>query len=316
MDKRVLILSGATMVCALGIGFFMQQSASPRSLDAPGQTASVDVAASGAQALQIPAEPESGAFKIENITLTSVPRVEAQELQGETPGPATLAAAEECALAVTALARPGAMVDIAVSAPCQAGARLTVHHHGMMFTTALDEAGAWRQMVPALASAAVFILEPEGGKAEVAAVPVPDLAEVDRVVLQWSGNSGFEIHARENGAEYGAAGHVWHGSDPEAGQGRMLRLGDADQLAPRLAEVYSLARGSEQGSTVDLSVETEITAINCGRDIEAQVLTLGTASDDQRLRTRDLTLAMPDCTAEGDFLVLNNLLENLKIAAN
>ena len=35
-----------------------------------------------------------------------------------------------------------------------------------------------------------------------------------------------------------------------------------------------------------------------------------------RLRTQDLTLAMPDCQATGDFLVLNNLLENLKIAAN
>ena len=37
--------------------------------------------------------------------------------------------------------------------------------------------------------------------------------------------------------------------------------------------------------------------------------------DDKSLRTRNLTLEMPGCTSTGDFLVLNNLVENLTIAA-
>ena len=92
-----------------------------------------------------------------------------------------------------------------------------------------------------------------------------------------------------------------------------MQLGDENQLAPRLAEVYSVPRlGGSKTGAIDLTVETEVTAINCGRDISAQTLELR----DGTLRTRDLTLAMPDCAATGDFLVLNNLLETLKIAGN
>jgi hypothetical protein len=83
-----------------------------------------------------------------------------------------------------------------------------------------------------------------------------------------------------------------------------------------LVEVYSLPRGSAGISAVDISVEAEITQTNCGRQIDAQTLSLGHGGDGRSLSTRDLTLSMPDCDAEGDFLVLNNLLENLKIAGN
>ena len=37
---------------------------------------------------------------------------------------------------------------------------------------------------------------------------------------------------------------------------------------------------------------------------------------DGSLRTREMVLEMPNCTTIGDFLVLNNLLQDLTIAAN
>lgn len=62
-----------------------------------------------------------------------------------------------------------------------------------------------------------------------------------------------------------------------------------------------------------LSIEAEVTAGNCGQDISAQAIEL---RRDGTLRTRELSLAVPDCDGVGDFLVLNNLLDDLKIAAN
>ncbi|MEL0436957.1 hypothetical protein [Phycobacter sp. K97] len=316
MDKRILTLSGATVACALGIGFFMQQSTPPRAIDAPDAGVALVPGQDDKAWHALPAEPQPGAFKIENITLTSVQRSGEEQSPDQATETFASPSEEGCSVSVSAVAMPGAMVDLSASSPCQAGKRLTVHHHGMMFTVAFDPDGLWHQKVPALASSAVFIIEPEQGLAEVAAVTVPDLKDVTRVVLQWSGDSGFEIHAREDGAEYGAPGHVWNGSDPALGVGQMMRLGDDGLLAPRLAEVYSLPRRGDGLASVDISVETEITQINCGRQIDAQTLSLGHGGDRRKLRTQDLTLAMPDCDAEGDFLVLNNLLENLKIASN
>jgi hypothetical protein len=95
----------------------------------------------------------------------------------------------------------------------------------------------------------------------------------------------------------------------------MMQLGDATQLVPRLAEIYSFQRNQGEAPAaagdIEISVEAEITEINCGREIAAQSLRVVAG----RIQTRDLVLNMPDCTASGDFLVLNNLVENLKIAA-
>ena len=62
-----------------------------------------------------------------------------------------------------------------------------------------------------------------------------------------------------------------------------------------------------------MSVEAEITQANCGRDVEAQSIQ---KTADGELKTQDLVLAMPDCNTVGDFLVLKNLLNDLKIAGN
>ena len=98
------------------------------------------------------------------------------------------------------------------------------------------------------------------------------------------------------------------------GEGGFLTvLGNAGAFAPRLAEVYTFptATAAREGN-IDLTVETEVTAANCGRLIEAQALEIRAEGE---LRTRDLSLNMPNCDAIGNFLVLNNLMDDLKIAA-
>ncbi|WP_415220340.1 hypothetical protein [Pseudophaeobacter arcticus] len=322
LNKRIVLMSAATAACALGIGFFMQ----PTTFGSAGLDGGSDQAG-----LQLPQDPElARPIAIEKITLTSanpglsedddIPSAQRQPAQRQSPVAA-------CGVTASATALPGALVALQISAPCRGNERITLHHQGMMVTETLGPDGQLDLVIPALSSTATFIiapatLTPTDAAATAAAVgavvqvAVPDMAEVDRVVLQWSGNSGFEIHAREFGAQYGENGHVWHGADPsQKAAGKMMQLGDATQLVPRLAEIYSFQRNQGEAPAaagdIEISVEAEITEINCGREIAAQSLRVVAG----RIQTRDLVLNMPDCTASGDFLVLNNLVENLKIAA-
>ena len=79
-----------------------------------------------------------------------------------------------------------------------------------------------------------------------------------------------------------------------------------------MAEVYTFPTGvAQQSGNVELTVEAEVTQANCGRDITAQSLEVTGSAP---LRVRDLELAMPVCDAVGDFLVLKNMVNDLKIA--
>lgn len=316
LDKRTVLIGAATAACALGIGFLMQPAAVGDSATGLAQVSAEP---------QVPLDPALGSpMEIEKITLTSrqkLPPIGGSE--SDVTAQVATSAGTACRMQASAKALPGAMVALTILAPCRAGERVTLHHQGMMVTETLGDTGALELTVPALASTAIFIVEPTmapkalrirtasaGGA--VVQVAVPDMAQVDRVVLQWSGNSGFEVHAREFGAQYGERGHVWHGADPARGAGEMVQLGDRTQLSPRLAEVYSFRRDvTAADGVIEISVEAEVTEINCGREIAAQSLRFSQG----RVQTRDLVLEMPDCTATGDFLVLNNLVEHLKIAA-
>lgn len=324
MSKRKVFFTAAgTVTCALAIGFIMQQASDPPR-SATRSLAPVPV---NQAALETPRD-----ISLEDITLTSAnlgPDFGDMLTAAIAPEPAALEIAEPEVLAVPAdpvvphlgcdiriQARPATMasVRLTLTAPCNENERIAVHHNGLMFTEVTGHDGTLDVTIPALSEKAVFVVEFDGGTGAVAVTDVPSISQYDRVALQWNGNAGFQIHAREFGASYGEAGHVWSGQlEPSDQGGRMIRLGQADTFNPRLAEIYTFARGAAaQSGTVALTVEAEVTEGNCGRDIAAQSLEL---RRDATLRTRDLVLSMPDCTATGDFLVLNNLVEDLKVAA-
>ena len=299
LNRRLMTMAGGTIVCALGVGYFMQQ-ATP--IGYPSQDAAPQVAA-------------SAILEIENITMiSSAPETVVETAETIIPAEPEMSVAQvSCTVSMVAKPAPSANVGLTLSAPCHGNERVTLHHNGMMFTQATDDEGLLSVTMPALAEQAVIIAELASGPGAVATTKVSGLDQIDRVVLQWSGNSGFEIHAREFGAGYGEPGHVWSGSQTTLSTSRVARLGDTEQLAPRLAEIYSFDRNEAQtNGTIALSVETEVSAINCGREIAAQTLEL---SESGGLRTRDLVLSMPNCSAIGDFLVLNNLVEDLKVTA-
>jgi hypothetical protein len=306
---RKIVMSLGTISCAFGIGFFVQK----------GETAPIApvqvIQTAVVKPVMGPLPDRDAMLEIQGITLTSALPDSKMPQRLVEPQPDLSSAA--CAVTATATPAPMANVDLVVQAPCYRNDRATIHHNGMMFTVATDKAGSLKMTVPALTTNAVFIVGFAANKGAVAITRVPNLADYHRVVLQWVGESAFQIHAREFGAGYGTSGHIWHGMNENKSpdrHGSIVRLGDADTLAPHLAEIYTFPhRASTQSGTVSMSIEAEVTASNCGKEVSAQTIELGGAG---RLKTRNLVLTVPDCTTIGDFLVLNNLVNDMKIAAN
>lgn len=330
--KGILTAVG-TLGSAIAIGFVMQNSDTAEkrygsSKDTTERTAPAETNVDGI-------ETDNALLDVQEITLTSaefetnidVPAVDSQVTtvsapqsilpEPDFPEPAVTPACE-----ITAEARPvaAAMVNLSMVASCLPGERVTVHHNGMIFTETTSDAGKMDITVPALTEEAVFIIAFSNGDGGVAQTKVEELADFDRVVLQWKGQTGFQIHAREFGADYGAKGHIWADApggvaDAVTGNGGLIiELGDSNVPDALFAEVYSFPKvATSQSGNIALSVETEVNHLNCGQEIEAQSLEFG---EDGRIKTQNLTLSVPECDAIGNFLVLNNLLGDLKVARN
>ncbi len=227
--------------------------------------------------------------------------------------------ADTCEPTLTATGAPMASVTLQLDAPCHGGMTVVIHHQGMMFHQIVDAAGSLKIEVPALAEDAFFIAAFNDGVGAVAITAVPEVSLYDRAVLQWQGETGVQLHAREFGADYGTDGHVWRAATGQIAQtmegtgGKLAALGNNRVLQPLMAEVYTFPSGyAADDGAVALTVEAEVTAMNCGRDISAQSIQIVPGTDTDAV---DLTMTMPPCDSVGEFLILNNMFENLTLAA-
>lgn len=225
-----------------------------------------------------------------------------------------------CGVNISGTARAPGIAAVTVTAPCRPEARVTVRHGGLVFTDSTDTLGTFRADIPALTTPAAFTVRFADGTQAELELDIPDLAGFSRVALQWQGESGLSLHALEFGAVHGEPGHVWSGAKrgPEHGAsgrgGFVTRLGDGTGPAPRFAEIYTFPEDrSRDDGVVRLSIEAEVTEANCGREVKGQSLQAGPGGAFEPVT---LTLAMPDCAAVGEFLVLKNVLRDLRIAAN
>ncbi len=166
--------------------------------------------------------------------------------------------------------------------------------------------------VPVMSEYAIFLFSFDDKKGTVATTHVPELNAFSRIALQWQGKTDLQLHALEFGAAYGQAGHVWSGPDA-AGEGSTVYLGQGGDDMSRNVEIYSFPSNTTQNTgSVALSVETEVTLANCEQALDVQALEW---RGDKHLRSRNLTVEFPGCDGVGDFLVLNNLFQDLTIAA-
>lgn len=315
-------LGGATLVCALGTGYVMQYGfALPQhGGKAPETRLEISEITQTSSAVVLPMipvdRPPEAQLPETPVVVKAAAEVDLPEADLPQPPAET---GFSCDMTMTATPTAGALVDVELIAPCRASERVTIHHQGMMFTEVMQPDGSLSVSVPALAEQAIFIASFASGEGALARTDVSSLPFYDRVVVQWKGQAGLHLHAREFDAGYFTDGHIWaaHAGNLTAaakGEGGFLtRMGRADTPGALVAEIYSFPAGTaKRGGEILLSVEAEVTAGNCDTQVEAQTLEIRDGGD---LRARDLTLQMPSCEVLGDFLVLKNLVEDLSIAA-
>jgi hypothetical protein len=97
----------------------------------------------------------------------------------------------------------------------------------------------------------------------------------------------------------------------QATGGFLSLLGDAATDNPLLAEVYTFP--ADPAAKPEVVVEAAVTDKTCARELLAE--TLSSSSSSGSVFVTDLTLAMPDCDAVGDYLVLKNLFLDLNMAS-
>ncbi|WP_170786098.1 hypothetical protein [Ruegeria lacuscaerulensis] len=299
------VTTGGTVACALAIGYLMQNG-TPAEPDVPQtQISSVmDHTAIIAGLEDIVLTSSTPAHETPDDTTTGHRKLHAN---GSAPSGPT-----DCAIGARARAVPGAAAQLTVLAPCHAGERIDVHHSGLTVTQQTDATGRLEVTIPALSEYAIFLISVGDQAGTVATTHIPDITHFDRVALHWQGNTDLQIHALEFGASYGSTGHVSVDAKTQ-GAGQVVHLGQPDLNDAQNVQVYSYPAGqSDQTGSITLSVEAEVTRANCGQELHLQSLEL---RGDQRLSARDLSVTLPECSKAGEFLVLNNLLEDLKIAA-
>ena len=216
-----------------------------------------------------------------------------------------------CTSVASAMPAGHGMIQLDVLAPCQSETVVTIHHSGLVFSEVLGPDGALITTFPALTENAKVVIAFENGSGTVATAQIPDFDAIERVALQWEGAPVFSLHAQERDGH----GQIWMTAEQtRTSMGSFQSLGNPDIPRPRMAEVYSFPGDAVSPSdVVAVGVEAEVTAANCNQSINAQSIEMRWNS---RVRTRDVALRMPDCSAIGDFIVLNNLMEDRKIAAN
>ena len=232
--------------------------------------------------------------------------------------PDPVATTETCLVDMTGNTRAAAMVALHLVAPCYPNARVDFTHEGMTFSALTNAKGVVDVIVPALAENATFLAMFDMGNGAAVELEVDTLPFYDRSVVMWTGDAGVGLHALEFGADWDSEGHVWSGAPRDStiaalGEGGfMTRLGDPALEDGQVVEVYTFPTGTARvAGDVALSVEVEVTDLNCNRDLHASVIEVEEA---KASKPGQLMLTVPDCDAVGDFIQLKNLVQDLKIA--
>jgi len=346
--KQIAMAAG-TFSVALGIGFVMQNGdalANRFGLDAPDGATGADVA--GVKQAEAPdPQPAAGlsglAFEASApavMDLDAVVSLPGPTRPPETPAaPVHLAAVEtdiapqrpgtadaearprgpECQVTLEGTPDKAATVDLRVTAPCHADAPFVLHHQGLRVSAMTDAQGRASLDVPALAPTGAFVVAFPDGSGGVGTVTVTDFDRFDRAILQWRGTPDLMLSAYEFGAGFGEEGHIFRENTADTARalsgegGFLMRLGNpAAGEAPHMAEVYTFPSGQHDRGDIALVAEARITAENCNAELAAQSIQV---RPDGTTEALDLSLRMPGCEAVGDYLYLQNMFEDLKLAA-
>ena len=308
-DKRKLTRVVAIVAVALAAGHLVQtmaarkapaQTAEPRDLPRPVQV--VQLAATNDPVVELPA-PKAPLPAAALIVPPPLPPVLPQ--RSAIPAPV---AVDPCPVTLDLMADPGAMIGLTLVAPCHPGERVVLRHAGLAVTEQTTATGSLFLSLPALAMTGDVEVRFADGSEVSGAVSVPDLASTRRFGVQWQGDDAFQVYGYEAEGTISADNPgIAPVIDLPLSGGFLTRLGDASVTSPLLAEIYTYP-GLESAEVV---VEAAVTPVTCGREILGETLASAAGS----VEVTDLSLAMPECDAVGDFLVLKNLAPDQTVAA-
>ncbi len=322
--KRRAARGVAVLAVALAAGHLVQSmGAKP----APKPVASAELAQKPIKVESVSAGPKAAAAaipapKIETPKIAApeaVVTAAAESLDLPKPAPAveapSLAMVPACDISLDLMVEPNAMIGLTLLAPCHPNQRVVLHQGGLAVTGKTTATGALFTALPAMETPALVEVAFADGTRTRAEIAVPDLVTLRRFGLQWQADDAFQIHAFENGATYGEPGHISASNPhrPAAGQrataGFLTLLGEAATENPLLAEVYTFP--TAPAAKTEIVVEASVTDKTCARELIAETLNSVGGS----VFVTDLTVAMPECEAKGDYLVLKNLVLDLNMAA-
>lgn len=223
-----------------------------------------------------------------------------------------------CEISFNAEPQAGAMVALTFEAPCHSGEDVGFEHGDLRFSEQLGPDGSLMILVPVMTETVVFTARLDDGQNAAVETRVSDFASFERIAVVWKGATGLQLHALENGATYGEPGHVWAeqpGATEMATQGAggfVSVLGSsADGYA---ADVYTYPAGLVVGDTgPDISIEAQVMENTCGTRIAGTILRSNAVGAPN---VEKLSMAVPGCDAVGEYLVLKNLPQELKLAGN
>jgi hypothetical protein len=194
------------------------------------------------------------------------------------------------------------MIGGTLLAPCLPNQDLVIAHAGMVFSAKTLSTGALFFSLPALKTDGQVDIRFSGGETASAAVPMPDAAAVQRVAVQWPFLDGFVIHAFEDGAAFGAQGHIWQETPnlPEAGApakgGYVQLLGDGGAAMPLMAQVFTY----DAATPTEVLFEAAVTETNCAGEMMGDVL----FAKGGAVEKSEISGAMPACDALGEYVHL------------
>ena len=207
----------------------------------------------------------------------------------------------ECETSLNATATVDALIEVELFSPCHAESRFIISHDDLVVSAYLNEEGRFSTYLPALATRAtidVFLGDDTSGTAEI---EVEDADQFLRVMLQWTGETQFGLHAYHDGADYGDSGHVHalQPFDPDLDEASLISLGEMRGPEPMLAQVYSLPL--EMMDKTQLEVEAQFTEAQCGADLVAFI---SQSKGQGASEMTELSFAAPDCPGADGLMVM------------
>lgn len=233
-----------------------------------------------------------------SASLSKTPGDGLGNLVGITPVAGTTPAVrgDQCRPTMQLTAVAGAMIHLALSAPCNRDERIVVRHSGLSFAARTRSDGTATILFPALRPDATVALYLADSRLVMGRVAVPEVAGYSRYAIMWEWPAEVELRVTDGDKVLIGTPPVIGGSDP-----RVMSLGSPDVQYPLMARVYSVpGKGLGQAA---LTGELRITPASCGRTLRLE--TVQTAAGVTKVAER--SVAVPLCGTAGDILLLKNL---------